>query len=66
MKYMRDNPEARLISLANQTERRVSELRKKRRQLIEAEASKERVKLIDMQITANMRRFNERVESLSK
>ena len=62
--YLRENPEARLVNMANQVERDVSEMRKRRREMLEKGASKESIKLIEERITTRMKRFNDRVRVL--
>ena len=64
--YIRDNPDAMLIGIANKTEQRVQELRRSKRELTERGASKESIKMIELRITNEMKRFNERVEMLKK
>lgn len=60
--YIAENPEASMVQMANAAERRVADLRKQKRQLLERDASPERIKLVEQQITATMRRFNEQVK----
>lgn len=60
--YIRNNPESRMVAFTNMIEHRVSELRKQKRHLIENDASKERIKLIEMRITAEMKRLNDRIK----
>ena len=60
----KDNPEARLVGAANKAEQDVQELRRRRRKLIEQSASIERVKIMDMRITAKMKQLNDRVKQL--
>lgn len=62
--YMRENREAMLVPIANKTYREVSKLNTQKRDLIKAGASRDRVKLIEQQITARMRAFNTRVEAM--
>jgi hypothetical protein len=64
--YLRENPEARLYRQADSIYRDVSELRKRRRELVEQDAPKERVKQIEERITERMRRLNERIEEMEK
>jgi hypothetical protein len=64
--YIRDNPEARLVTMASRIERNVQELRKKRRALVEKGAPKEAVQQIEKQITVQMKRLNDRVAKLEK
>jgi predicted RNA methylase len=64
--YLRDNPEARLIQLANYSERAVRKLRKQRDALVESGASKERVNLIDQRITTLMKGLNDRVRAVKE
>lgn len=61
-RLMRDRPEARLIQMANRTERRVQELRSEKRALVEKGADKEVVRAKDAQVTAEMTRLNLAVE----
>lgn len=64
--YIRDNPEARLVTMASRIERNVQELRKKRRELVEKDAPKEAVQQIEKRITAQMKRLNDMVAKLEK
>ena len=59
--YLRDNPDAKLIALANKAERRVSELRKRKRELAEREDGPKSTRLLDHQITNNMKILNDAV-----
>ena len=61
-RLMRERPEARLIQLANRTERRVQELRREKRALVEKGAEKDVVRAKDAQVTAEMTRLNLAVE----
>ncbi len=63
--YLTENPEARLVMMANAVERDVSQLRKRKRELMAKDASKESVKLIEQQIANKQRRFNEAVRSVT-
>ncbi|MGE5522376.1 MAG: LPD38 domain-containing protein [Rhodospirillaceae bacterium] len=64
VEYLRDNPEARLVRFANHAERVVSDLRRKKRELLEKGAPQASIRLIDERITVEMRRLNERVRAL--
>lgn len=59
--YMQDNPETRLIMAGNHAETQVRKLRSMKRDLIEKDADREKVREIDSKISETMRRFNERV-----
>lgn len=59
--YIRENPEARLYSMANNVERSITQLRKRRQELIKNDAPKEEVQRIEKMMTDRMRLFNERV-----
>ncbi len=61
--YRRENPESRLISYANQVERDVQELRKKRRELVDKDADPARVKLYEERIKMRMKQLNDRVKT---
>lgn len=60
MAYRRDNPDAMLVKQADAAMSDVNKL-KRRRELLEKDASKEQIKLIDMQITARVKRYNQGV-----
>ncbi len=62
--YMRENPEARLVRAAKDADSDVQKLRKQKRELLEKDASKERIKLIEQRINARMKRLNDRVETM--
>ena len=66
MEYLRDNPDARLFEAAGKAERKVSELRARRRALAERDASKAELKRVDDLITAQMVQLNDRMKALSK
>ena len=59
--YFKENPEARLFAMANGYERSVSELRKRKRVLVEKDANREQIKAVELQIAARMTRLNEQV-----
>jgi len=61
--YLRDNPEARLVPIADRTYREVSKLIRMKRDALKAGASTERIKMLDQQITARMAAFNQRVRA---
>jgi len=61
--YLRENPQARLVPIADRTYREVSKLIRMKREALKAGASKERVKMLDQQITARMAQFNARVKA---
>lgn len=60
--YLRDNPDARLVVLASRIERRVQELRRAKRELVDQGAPKDRVKQAEDQIAALMKALNNRVQ----
>jgi hypothetical protein len=59
--YFKENPEARLFTMANGVERQVSQLRKSKRALMDKDASTEQIKAVERQIEERQRRFNETV-----
>lgn len=61
--YRRENPETGLIPFANMAERQVQALRKRKRELVEKDAPKEKIAKVDERITAIMTRMNERVKA---
>ena len=62
----KENPEARAHKYADEVERDVQKLRKRRHALVEKGAPKEEVKAIEMRITAHMKRLNDKIESYEK
>lgn len=64
--YMRENPESRLIKLADDAHNDVSKLNRLKRDLIKQDASKERIRLIEMQITSRMKRLNDRIKAVKE
>ncbi|HEY5801433.1 MAG TPA: LPD38 domain-containing protein, partial [Burkholderiaceae bacterium] len=60
--YLRAHPEAKLVEQANQMYKQVSDLQREKRKAVDRGAGKDRVRLLDQQITARMRNFNESVE----
>lgn len=60
--YVRENPEARLVGMANQAERDVQKLRQLRRELVDKGAEATRVKLLEERIKMRMKQFNDRVK----
>ena len=63
--YLRENPEAMLVMAGNQVEREITKLNQAKR-LAKKMDNVERVKLIDQQITARMKAFNDRVKALEE
>jgi hypothetical protein len=61
-RLMRERPEARLIQMANRSERRVQELRREKRALVEKGADKDVVRATEARITAEMQRLNQAAE----
>lgn len=57
--YLAANPEARLFMAANAAERQVSQMRKRRRELVERDADADTLHALDEQMTARMRAFND-------
>jgi hypothetical protein len=62
--FKAENPEYRLITAANYTERAVSNLRRRKSELIEKDAPKDQVKAIEGRITQLMTRLNDRVKEV--
>jgi hypothetical protein len=64
--YIKDNKEATLFVMADSVQRDVARMNKAKRELIAKDAPRERVKLIEDQITARMKLLNDRVRELKK
>jgi hypothetical protein len=61
--FLRENPEARLLPLANKTYKDVQALRKRRKELLEKDAPKESIQAVENLITRRMQALNERVKA---
>jgi hypothetical protein len=61
--YLREHPEVRLAKQAERIQREVSQLEKRKREMIRRGVSDEQVRLMTQQITARMRRLNQAVEA---
>lgn len=64
--FLRSNPLATLVPAGNQTERAVTELRSRKRKLVEQKAPKATIKALEGQIAAQMKALNDRVRSVSR
>jgi hypothetical protein len=64
--YLMEFPEARLYSYANQVERNIQKLKKRRDMLIEKDAPKEQVKAIENQMMVQMKKFNDKVREVQQ
>ena len=58
MEYRRDNPDAMLVKQADAAEADVNKLKRRKRELLEKDASKEQIRMIEAQITARVKRYN--------
>jgi GGDEF domain-containing protein len=63
LEYLRDNPEAQLVNVANRVERDVQKLRKQKREAVEKDQT-ERVKMLEKLITMRMKALNDRIKAL--
>jgi hypothetical protein len=59
--YLRDNPQARLWKTANNVENQINALNKQKKEFIEQGLPKERIKRIENQKAAIMKRFNDQL-----
>jgi hypothetical protein len=59
--YLRDNPQARLWRSANNVENQINALNKQKKEFIEKGLPKERIKRIENQKAAIMKRFNDQL-----
>jgi Large polyvalent protein associated domain 38 len=59
--YIQENPEARLVPIANSIENRIKELRQQKKRMVERGATPEQVKQINDRIVTQMKRLNEQV-----
>ena len=59
--YLRDNPQARFWRTANNVENQINQLNKQKKELIEQGVPRERIKRIENQKAAIMKRFNDQI-----
>jgi len=64
--YMKDHPEARLWQMANTTENQINALNKQKKEFIEKDLPKERIKRIENQKATIMKRFNDHLAKIEK
>jgi hypothetical protein len=64
--FMRDNPETRLLPMANKTYKDVQALRKRRAALLERDAPKESIQAVEKMITRKMQVLNDRVKAMEQ
>jgi DNA repair ATPase RecN len=61
--FKKDNPEYRIIESVKLAEREIKQLKKRKEELMEKDAPRDRIKLIDSKITAHMKRINDKVKA---
>ena len=64
--YLKDNPDARLIGMAQSVNNNITQLNTQKRIALEKDMPKERIKRINDQIKVQMGRFNERVKAVQQ
>jgi hypothetical protein len=64
--FMRENPETRLLPLANKTYKDVQALRKRRAALLERDAPRESIQAVERMITRKMQVLNDRVRAMEQ
>jgi hypothetical protein len=64
--FMRENPETRLLPLANKTYKDVQALRKRRAALLERDAPRESIQAVERMITRKMQVLNDRVKAMEQ
>jgi hypothetical protein len=62
--YLRDNPQARFWRTANNVENQINALNKQKKEFIEKGLPKDRIKRIENQKAAIMKRFNDQLSKL--
>lgn len=62
--FKAENPEYQLITAANYTERAVSNLRRRKSDLVEKDEPREQVKAVEDRITQLMKRLNDRFKEV--
>jgi hypothetical protein len=64
--FMRENPQTRLLPLANKTYKDVQALRKRRAALLERDAPRESIQAVEKMITRKMQVLNDRVRAMEQ
>jgi hypothetical protein len=64
--FMRENPQTRLLPMANKTYKDVQALRKRREALLDRDAPRESIQAVEKMITRKMQVLNERVKALEE
>jgi hypothetical protein len=64
--FMRENPETRLLPLANKTYKDVQALRKRRAALLERDAPRESIQAVERMITRKMQVLNDRIKAMEQ
>jgi hypothetical protein len=64
--YLKEHPEARLWQMANTTENQINALNKQKKEFIEKDLPKERIKRIENQKAVIMKRFNDHLAKIEK
>mgnify|MGYP000974726706 CR=1 FL=1 len=64
--FLAEHPEARLEKAATHLQREISQLTKRKREMVAKGENRERVRLLEMQISSRMQRFNDRVKELQE
>jgi hypothetical protein len=64
--FMRENPQTRLLPMANKTYKDIQALRKRREALLERDAPRESIQAVEKMITRRMQVLNERVKALEE
>lgn len=62
--YLQENPTAKLVIMANYTQREIAKARALKRELVDKDAPRDQVQAVDARITTLMRALNERVRAL--
>lgn len=64
--FLAGHPEARFEKMATHLQREISQLTKRKREMVAKGENRERVRLLEMQIASRMQRFNDRVKELQE
>lgn len=57
--YLAENPDARLVQVADKAQREIAYLRRQKREVLEKGGNPERVKMLDQRITATAALYNQ-------
>ena len=61
IEYLQENPDARMVKQADRAYSDISEMKRRKRELVEKNASRDQIRMIEVQIAARLKRYNEQL-----